>query len=143
VQAKLSVDKLNETETVRFWYVHSRLRGNALLQMNSWVNTVMVTGAMSVGNLIAQLRIAYENSESAERAARKLSMIQQNSKPFNTFLTEFDRTILDAGGLKWSCQVKKNVFKQLFLSRTASCAGYNPDANEIPRLLLAAPYSEY
>jgi hypothetical protein len=68
---------------------------------------MIATGAMSVGNLIAQFRVTYEDSELAERAARKLSVIQQDSKPFNTFLAEFDRTILDAGGLEWFCQVKK------------------------------------
>src|ERR1700742_2776619 len=48
MQAKLSVDKSDETEDLQFWYVHSRLRGDALLQVDSWVNTVMATSAMSV-----------------------------------------------------------------------------------------------
>jgi hypothetical protein len=114
VQAKLSIDKSNETKAVQFWYVHSRLRGDALLQINSWINTVMATGVMSVGDLIAQFRITYEDSESAERTARKLNVMRQSSKPFNTFLTEFNRTILDTGRLKWFNQEKKTFLSNCF-----------------------------
>jgi hypothetical protein len=107
MQAKLSVNKSDITEAVRFWYMHSRLRGDALLQINSWVNIMMATGATSVESLIAQLRVTYEDNESAERAARKLNVIRQNSKPFNAFLAEFDRTILETENLNWSDQAKK------------------------------------
>jgi hypothetical protein len=129
IRAKLFVDKSDEAEAVRFWYVHSRLRGDALLQVDSWVCTVQTTGAMSVEGLISQLQAAYADNESAERAARKLNMMRQGSKPFSTFLAEFDRTILDAGGLDWSDQVKKT-----FLSNGLSA--------ELQTALVATPTPE-
>ena len=65
------------------------------------------TGSLTTEGLFTQLRTAYDDYESAERAARKLNVLRQGTKPFSTFLAEFDRTILDAGGLYWDEQVKK------------------------------------
>lgn len=98
-KAKLAVDKLEETEIVRFWYVHSRLRGDALSQTSSWVDSVESTEHMTVDGLVSQLRAAYDDNDTAERASRKLSQMRQGPKSFGTFLAEFDRTLLDAGGL--------------------------------------------
>ena len=33
--------------------------------------------------------------------------MRQGSKTFSTFLAEFDRTLLDVGGIGWANQVKK------------------------------------
>ena len=117
VKAKLAVDKTEETETVRFWYVHSRLRGDALSQTSSWVDSVESTHQMTIEGLISQLRAAYDDNDAAERASRKLNQMRQGFKPFCTFLAEFDRTLLDAGGMGWADQVKKT-----FLS---NCLSYD------------------
>jgi hypothetical protein len=107
VHAKITVDLATESETVRFWYVHGRLRGKALTQVESWVTTQQAIGALSTDGLVAQLRAAYDDTESAERASRKLNVMRQGKKAFPIFLAEFDRTILDAGGAAWADQVKK------------------------------------
>lgn len=107
VKAKLTVDKADETETVRFWYIHSRLRGDALSQTSSWVDSVESTDQMTTEGLLNQLKAAYDDNDTAERASRKLNQLRQGSKPFSTFLAEFDRTLLDAGGIGWADQVKK------------------------------------
>lgn len=126
VRAKLAIDKATETELVRFWYVHSRLRGDALVQVSSWVTSVEGTDAMVTDGLLGQLRAAYDDTESSERAARKLNQIRQGSRPFNTFIAEFDRTIIDAGGLTWLDQVKKT-----FLSNSLS--------DELQAAIVASP----
>ena len=126
MEAKLQVDLADDKEIVRFWYVHSRLRGRALQQVTSWVQATQQTGTLTVDGLFMQLRKAYDDSESAERAARKLGILRQGSKPFSTFLAEFDRTILDAGGLYWDEQVKKT-----FLS--------NGISTELQEALIATP----
>lgn len=106
-RAKLEVDRAGESEAVRFWYLQSRLRGNALSQLSSWVDSVQSTPLMTVEGLISQLKAAYDDTETAERASRKLSTMKQGARTFSTFLADFDRTILDAGGLDWVDQVKK------------------------------------
>jgi hypothetical protein len=107
VKAKLAIDKAGEPEHVQFWYVHSRLREGALEQVSSWVSSVEGTDAMTVQNLLAQLKAAYDDVEATERASRKLAQLKQGGRSFNNFLAEFDRTLLDAGGLNWNDQVKK------------------------------------
>jgi hypothetical protein len=133
-RAKLTVDKMEETETVRFWYIHSRLRGHALSQISPWVDSVQSTLAMTTEGLIGQLVAAYDDVDAAERASRKLSQLKQEGKPFGTFLAEFDRTLLEAGGLSWADPVKKT-----FLSNSLSY--------ELRNALVATPtpptYREY
>ena len=107
IYAKLTTDKAHEPESVRFWYIHSRLRGEALTQVEPWVNAVHQNNQHSVDGLIEQLRVAYDDAQAAERASDKLTAIRQGDRPFAAFLAEFDRTILEAGGLAWADQVKK------------------------------------
>jgi uncharacterized protein YfiM (DUF2279 family) len=134
VRAKITVDLATESETVRFWYVHGRLRGKALAQVESWVTTQEAAGTLSTTELVAQLKAAYDDRESAERASRKLNVMRQGKKAFPIFLAEFDRTILDAGGVAWDDQVKKT-----FLSNCLS--------PELKTALVATPvpasYREY
>jgi hypothetical protein len=105
--AKLTTDKAHEPESVRFWYMHSRLRGDALTQVEPWVNAAHQGNQYSVEGLVEQLRAAYDDAQAAERASRKLNFMRQGNKSFAAFLAEFDRTILEAGGLAWADQVKK------------------------------------
>jgi hypothetical protein len=105
--AKLTTDKAHEPESVRFWYMHSRLRGEALTQVEPWVNAVHQNDQHSVDGLVEQLRAAYDDAQAAQRASSKLTTMRQGNKSFAAFLAEFDRTILEAGGLTWADQVKK------------------------------------
>jgi len=133
-RAKLVVDKSGESESVRFWYVHSRLRGYALSQVSPWVDSVLETSDMTTEGLIGQLVAAYDDVDTAERASKKLSQLKQEGKPFSSFIAEFDRTLLEAGGLSWADPVKKT-----FLS---NCLSY-----ELRSALVATPvpptYKEY
>ena len=134
MHAKLAIDKAEESEDIRFWYIYSRLREDALVQVDSWVAAMQATGSLSVEGLVEQLKAAYEDNESSERAARKLNVMRQGSKPFGSFLAEFDRTLMDAGGLGWMDQVKKT-----FLSNCLSA--------ELQAAIVATPtpllYREY
>jgi hypothetical protein len=138
VWAKLSVDMDNEPGNVRFWYVHSRLSGAALGQVTPWVSALVekktVFDGDALDGLIQQLRNAYDDPESVERAVRKLDTLQQGTSSFAKYLARFERTLLQAGGLSWDDTVKK-----AFLSRGLS--------NDIQRTLLAVPtpasYADY
>src|ERR1700742_4707824 len=89
---------------------------------------------MTVEGLFGQLRAAYDDNDAAERASRKLNIMRQGTKSFSAFLAEFDRTLLDAGGIGWADQVKKT-----FLS---NCLSY-----ELQNAIVASPiprtYREY
>lgn len=108
IQAKLAIDKENDTEFVRFWYLHSRLRGRALAQVTPWVQSIRDPADMKVDSLIARLCLAYEDPELAGRATQRLNTMKQGRKDtFADFLARFDRTLLEAGGLAWADEVKK------------------------------------
>ena len=57
--------------------------------------------------LFAQLKLAYDNPESMEIAARKLNVMKQGGKSFSSFISGFEKTMLETGGLQWDEQVKK------------------------------------
>ena len=134
INAKLNVDLAREDQAVQAWYIHSRLRGRALQQVTPWVNTTIRQHALTPDGLLYQLQIAYDDPESAERAARKLNTLRQGTKAFNSFLAEFERILLDAGGIDWTDQVKKT-----FLNNSLS--------TELQTAIIATPipasYREY
>lgn len=134
VYAKLVVDRAHDPEDVRFWYIHSRLRGKALQQVNPWVTVVRGTAAMNPDGLISQLKLAYEDPQLAERAANKLPTVKQGARTFAAHLADFEKTVLEAGGAAWDDTVKKT-----FLANSLS--------EELRGALVATPtpatYSEY
>ena len=89
---------------------------------------------MITEGLVSQLRAAYDDNDAVERASRKLNQLRQGSKSFSTFLAEFDRTLLDAGGISWTDQVKKT-----FLS---NCLSYDLQ-NAIVATPIPKTYQEY
>jgi hypothetical protein len=138
VAVKLSVDLSGESETVRFWYVHGRLRKRALAQVDPWVRTnaepmsTLRDGILK--ELVEQLKIAYADPKAIERATRRLQTMRQETRSFSTYLAEFERTLLDAEGGNWPEHVKK-----AFLSNGISW--------ELHKAIVAAPvpdsYREY
>ena len=106
-QTKLNVDLKHFSESKRFWYIHNRLKKKALGQVEAWVQIMIQFGTFSVKNLIAQLRLIYDNPESREITARKLNDMRQRSKPFSVFVLSFEKTMLETGGLNWDEQIKK------------------------------------
>ena len=60
----------------------------------------MSTDKMTIEGLFGQLRAAYDDNDAVERASRKLNIMRQGSKSFSAFLAEFNRTLLDAGGIR-------------------------------------------
>jgi hypothetical protein len=115
VHAKLTIDREDRTEAVRAWYVHSRLRGKAMKQVNPWVAQAQSSGTMTVEGLVEQLRLAYEDPMATARAATRLNSLKQGTKSFAVFIADFDRTILEAGGAAWA-----DSMKQMFLSNSMS-----------------------
>ena len=115
VHAKLTIDRADRTEAVRAWYVHSRLRGKAMKQVNPWVAQAQISGSMTVEGLVEQLRLAYEDPMATARAATRLNSLKQGTKSFAVFIADFDRTILEAGGAAWT-----DPMKHMFLSNSMS-----------------------
>lgn len=106
-QGKMIVDLILLADSERFWYIDSRLREKAIGQEEVWVSATKQQGTFSVQPLFEQLRLAYDNPESMEIAARKLGAMKKGSKSFSAFLPNFEKAMLEAGGLHWDGQVKR------------------------------------
>jgi hypothetical protein len=57
--------------------------------------------------LVQQLRNAYDDPESQERALRSLQSVRQGGRRFVTYLAKFEKLLLEAGGLDWDDSIKK------------------------------------
>ena len=106
-QTKLNVDSKHFSETERFWYIHSRLKEKVLGQVEVWVQAILQIKTFLVNDLIAQLRLVYDNPESREITVRNLNDMRQGSNPFSAFISGFEKTMLEAGSLNWDEQIKK------------------------------------
>jgi len=115
ITAKLAIDLKHEDKEVQAWYIYSRLKGKARQQIAPWLNTAESQNSLTPESLLYQLELAYNDSESIQRATRKLNIIRQGTKPFSLFIAEFERTLIDAGGSTWDDQAKK-----AFLTNTLS-----------------------
>ena len=58
-------------------------------------------GTFSVQALFEQLKLVYDNPESMEIAAKKLNTMKQGGKAFSAFISNFEKTMLEANGLNW------------------------------------------
>jgi hypothetical protein len=139
VKAKLVVDMSTDTDLTQFWYIHGRLEGRAAQQVQPWISTLLLNNTLQfqtnlVSQIIDRLKTAYDNPEARADAANKLHSLRQGTKLFSTFHAEFDRTLLEAGGLDWTDDVKKT-----FLSNGISF----PLANALVATPVPASYDDY
>jgi hypothetical protein len=81
---------------------------------------------LTTDSLVAQLRAVYNDTESADRASRKLNMIHQGKRPFPVFLAGFNCRILDTGGATWVDQVKKTFLSDCLSPELKAVLVANP-----------------
>ena len=105
LRAKLQVDLEDDSEVVRFWYCHSRLRGKALSQVTPWVKSVGQQGTVS--ELCGQLDAAYDTREEVDNGERQMLVLQQKNRSFAVYYAEFERSLIAADGVLWPERVKR------------------------------------
>ena len=112
LEAKLQVDAASIGETTeQIWYSFSRLSGKAAARIHPWIATYKGTPGFTVENFVAQLRTAFQDAALQEKAIDRLNTIRQADRPFDDFLSEFDRLLLEAGAHAWDAKVKKGYLK--------------------------------
>jgi len=107
LRAKLEVDLENDTETVRFWYCHSRLRGKALLQVSPWVKTSVLHNVATVEGIIIQLDAAYDTREDINDGEQQMLVLEQKGRSFAVYYADFERSLIAADGITWPDRVKR------------------------------------
>jgi hypothetical protein len=112
LKAKLAIDEAAIGGPVeQIWYGFSRLGGKAASRIHPWIATYERTVEFTVANFFSQLQTAFKDAAQQEKALDKLNSLRQGNKPFDEFLSEFDRLLLEAGGHAWDNRVKKGYMK--------------------------------
>ena len=115
INAKLATDFPYDSGKIRLYYIHGRLRGEAMRRVAPWMKLSDENPSYDDKGLLEQLRVLYEDPQAVQRATQKLNDMKQGAKTFNIYLAEFEAILWDAGGSAWEDRVK-----MAFLSRTLS-----------------------
>ena len=94
--------------TAQFLYIYSRLEGNALKNVTTYVKQNRENGDPSA--FLDYLHTLYGDANSAFRAANRLHKLKQGEKqPFARFLPLLEKELADAGALEWPDEAKKPI----------------------------------
>lgn len=94
--------------TAQFLYIYSRLEGNALKNVTTYVKQNRENGNPSA--FLEYLHTLYGDANAASRAANRLHKLRQGDKqPFAKFLPMLEKELADAGALEWPDEAKKPI----------------------------------
>jgi hypothetical protein len=113
LRAKLRIDApAIGSEYDRMWHAFGCLSGEAAANMLPWMDRYasdenkLKEGALE--SMLDQMDFYFLDRNLQERAVHELATIRQANRPFSTFLAEFNRLLMEAGGHEWSDDVKKS-----------------------------------
>jgi hypothetical protein len=98
-------------EPERVWYAFGCLKGDAAKRIYPWIAAFQSTTQFTVAGLFEQMGIAFQDPDRQQKALSRLNTIRQGAQPFRSFISEFDRLILEAEGWNWDDRVKKGYVK--------------------------------
>lgn len=115
LMAKLDIDGESiGSERDKLWYGFNLLDGKAAARIHPWMKIASEPsygGPFTVSELITQMRKAFLDPAIQDKALLKLNILKQGTRTLREFLSEFDRLLLEAGGLSWSDNVKKGYLR--------------------------------
>lgn len=114
VRTKLAIDfpEYAFSDATRFGYVFNRLGSSPTMAMETWVAYNSANGhANRTEELFGQLDLMYDDPNAALSATTRLRNLKQGNRSFSAYLTDFERTLLDAGGMSWDDSAKKAWLK--------------------------------
>jgi len=108
LKAKLDIDgRTIGGENEQVWYAFGRLSGEAAGRIHPWMIHAQRTSTLTVDSFFKQIRLAFSDPRASQKALEQINRTKQGSRPFNDFLNEFNRLILEAEGWSWDDKMKK------------------------------------
>jgi hypothetical protein len=108
LKAKLEIDgRTIGEEKEQVWYAFGRLSGEAAGRIHPWIMHAQRTNTLTTDSFFKQIRLAFSDPRASQKALEKINRTKQGITPFNDFLNEFNRLILEAEGWGWDDKVKK------------------------------------
>jgi hypothetical protein len=112
LQAKWDVDGVAiGDEKEQIWYAFTQLKGEAAARIFPWIDAFKGTAQFTKENLLSQLRIAFKDHATRDKAIAKLNVLRQGKRTFAELLSEFDRLLLEAGAYGWDDGAKKGYLR--------------------------------
>ena len=114
LRAKISIDgSVIGDEKEHFWYAFDRLERMAAARIHPWVEHCSNSPKQfTFESFVEQLKTAFSDKAMQQKAVQKLNSIRQGKQPFNEFLNEFNRLLLEANGHDWDDAVKKGYLQK-------------------------------
>jgi hypothetical protein len=112
LKAKLEIDgRTIGGENEQVWYAFGRLSGEAAGRIHPWMVHAQRTNTLGIEGFFKQIRLAFSDPRASQKALELINRTKQGLRPFNDFLNEFNRLILEAEGWGWDNKVKKAYLK--------------------------------
>ncbi|KAL4860722.1 hypothetical protein BDV12DRAFT_181183 [Aspergillus spectabilis] len=113
LRAKLRIDALAiGSEYNQLWHAFGCLSGKAAAQMLPWMDRYASNKDKlkdnALGAMLKQIDFYLLDQNLQEKAVHDLATIKQANRPFSTFLAEFNRLLMEAGGHEWADNVKRS-----------------------------------
>jgi hypothetical protein len=108
LKAKLEIDcRTIGGENEQVWYAFGRLSGEAAGRIHPWMVHAQRTSTLAIDGFLKQIRLAFSDPRASQKALEQINRTKQGLRPFNDFLNEFNRLILEAEGWSWDDKMKK------------------------------------
>lgn len=79
------------------WHAFGCLQGQASTRIFPWMEAQRAAGTLTLGGLIAQIKVAFADPHRQDKALATLQTIKQGTQSFDEFMNQFDRLLLEAG----------------------------------------------
>ena len=134
LMAKLEIDAESiGSARDQLWYAFNLLDGKAAARIHPWMKIASESsygGAFTIPDLVSQMRKAFLDPALQDKALLKLNTLKQGTRTLREFLSDFDRLLLEAGGLMWTDDVKKGYLRTaISIPILQGMVGTTPDAS--------------
>ena len=93
------------------WFAFGRLKGTAAGRIWAWMNWAKDTERFTLVNLFQEMDKSFDDPQKQNKALAELNAARQGGRDLRTFLSDFDRLILEARGWSWDDSVRKGFLK--------------------------------
>jgi hypothetical protein len=97
----------------QIWVAFRSLTGDAAKKLYPWMKTYAsnVEGVTedTLEQFFKQMQFYFTDEHMQSKAAQQLYQLRQSNKPFNEYLREFERLVLEAGGATWDDAMKSEL----------------------------------
>ncbi|CBF89288.1 hypothetical protein AN0535.2 [Aspergillus nidulans FGSC A4] len=110
LRTKFTIDGNSYPDSsAKAYYIFSRLEGKASRRMLPWMEANGPT--ISYEGLMEAMDKAYLDADRQQRALVRINTMRQNNRDLDEFLDNFNKALLNTGGMDWHDDQKKSLLE--------------------------------